>query len=82
MQCQIEWESETVDFTTDKPGWWDDFYQNDKTTGSSSITNYVAGLNYWVTPKTRLQANYTHKDNMDISKADSDYLVAQLLLNF
>ena len=59
-----------------------DFYQNDKSTGSSSITNYVAGLNYWVTPKTRLQANYTHKDNKDTSKADSDYLVAQLLLSF
>ena len=59
-----------------------DFYQNDKTTGNTAITNYVAGVNYWITPKTRLQANYTHKDNKDTSKADSDYLVAQILLSF
>ena len=59
-----------------------DFYQNDKTTSSSEITNYVVGLNYWITPKTRLQANYTRKDNKDSTKADTDYLVAQLLLSF
>ena len=59
-----------------------DFYKNDNTDSNSEITNYVVGLNYWVTPKVRLQANYTHKDNKDSSKADSDYLVAQLLLSF
>jgi phosphate-selective porin len=59
-----------------------DFYQNDKTTASTAITNYVVGLNYWVTPKTRLQVNYTHKDNSNSSIANSDYFVAQLLLSF
>lgn len=59
-----------------------DFYQNDKATSSSQITNYVVGLNYWITPKTRLLANYTYKDNKDFSKADTNYLVAQLLLSF
>jgi len=59
-----------------------DFYQNDKTTSSSQIINYVVGLNYWITPKTRLQANYTRKDNKDSSKVDTDYMVAQLLLSF
>ena len=59
-----------------------DFYQNDKTVSSSQITNYVVGLNYWITPKTRLQANYTRKDNKDSTKQDTDYLVAQLLLCF
>jgi len=59
-----------------------DFYQNDKTTSSTGIKNYVVGLNYWITPKTRLQANYTHKDNTNSSIADSDYFVAQLLLSF
>jgi len=59
-----------------------DFYQNDKTVSNTAITNYVVGLNYWITPKTRLQANYTRKDNRDPSNADSSYLVAQLLLTF
>jgi len=50
--------------------------ENQRTTVSTAITNYVAGLNYWITPKTRLQTNYTHKDNKDTSKANSDYLIA------
>jgi len=71
-------------FVTDKiqPVLKYDFYQNDKNSDKTAITNYVAGINYWITPKTRLQANYTHKDNNDLTKADSDYLVAQLLLSF
>ena len=59
-----------------------DFYQNDKTTSSSQITNYVVGLNYWITPKTRLQANYTRSDFKDSTKTDTNYFVAQLFLSF
>lgn len=71
-------------YVTDKlqPVFKYDFYQNDKKDSNSAITNYVVGLNYWIIPKARLQANYTHKDNKDSSKTDSDYLVAQLLLSF
>ena len=59
-----------------------DFYQSDKTNVNSPITNYLVGLNYWATPKVRVQANYTHKDFKDGSKTDTDYFVAQLLLTF
>jgi len=59
-----------------------DFYQNDKTNTNSDITNYVVGLNYWITPKTRLQANYTRSDFKDNSKTDTNYFVTQLLLSF
>jgi phosphate-selective porin len=71
-------------FVTDKiqPVLKYDFYQNDKTSDLTAITNYVIGLNYWLTPKTKLQAIYTHKQNKDSSKTDSDYLVAQLILGF
>jgi predicted porin len=59
-----------------------DFYQSDKANTNSPITNYVVGLNYWATPKVRVQANYTHKDFKDGAKTDTDYFVAQLLLAF
>lgn len=59
-----------------------DFYQSDKSNVNSPVTNYVVGLNYWATPKVRVQANYTHRDFKDSSKTDNDYFVAQLLLTF
>lgn len=59
-----------------------DTYKSNNAVATTPITNYIAGVNYWITPKTRLQLNYTHKDFKDTSKSDYDYVVAQLLLSF
>lgn len=59
-----------------------DTYKSNTSVSTTPVTNYVAGINYWVTPKTRLQLNYTHKDFKDTSKKDYDYIVTQLLLAF
>lgn len=59
-----------------------DTYKSNNSVSSTPVTNYVAGVNYYLTPKTRLQLNYTHKDYKDPSKSDYDYLVAQLLVSF
>lgn len=59
-----------------------DFYQSDKAGVNTPVTNYLIGLNYWATPKVRVQANYTHKDFKDSAKTDTDYFVTQLLLSF
>lgn len=59
-----------------------DFYQSDLSKDSSPIINYMLGLNYWITQKTRLQFNYTFRDYKDVSKTDTNYFVTQLLLTF
>jgi len=59
-----------------------DTYNSNSSVATTQIFNYIAGVNYYVTPKTRLQLNYTHKDYKDPSKSDYDYLVAQLLVSF
>ena len=59
-----------------------DYYQSDLAKASSPITNYVAGLNYWINPKVKLQFNYTYKDNKDTNVKDSNYYVTQLLFAF
>lgn len=59
-----------------------DYYQSDLAKVSTPITNYLVGLNYWITPKARLQFNYTYKVNKDPSIKDSNYFVTQLLLAF
>jgi hypothetical protein len=59
-----------------------DTYKSNSAVATTPITNYIAGVNYWITPKSRVQLNYTHKDYKDTSKSDYDCLVAQLLVSF
>ena len=59
-----------------------DFYQSDNDNDDSSVTQYVAGVNYWFYKNSRLQFNYTRKDNKSDAVEDSDYFVTQLLIVF
>lgn len=59
-----------------------DFYKSDLSNTNSAITNYIVGVNYSLAQKTRIQFNYTFKDNKENSKKDSNYFVTQLLLAF
>jgi len=59
-----------------------DYYQSDNSNSQSPVTNYSAGLNYWITKSTKLQLFYTFNDFKDPLKHNASYVVSQLLLTF
>ena len=57
-----------------------DYFQEDKYRKATRSVKYVVGLNYTVIGKTRLQLNYTYRDNQE--EGGSNYVVAQIFAAF
>jgi len=59
-----------------------DFYQSDTSKSTTPITNYVAGLNYWIGKVTRVQLSLERFDYKNPAIKNYNYIVAQTFIGF
>lgn len=59
-----------------------DSYSQDTSDSYAAADQYLVGANYFITDNSRVQINFTHKNNADPSKKDYDLLSTQVIIAF